>query len=405
MTQNNSLKLFSTDLHNIKLLLFFMYNLTYVLYMSGYIGRSINLILLFAFIMLCIIEYMLKNDWVLGEKGDFFWPEFRKAMFIVIAFIVISTIIQLFHGDIKGYLYTELLFNIIPPVLAFFWINTTYSYERYTYFVLIFLRNFGYFLIANISNFTINNILRISLNDSGSSIFEIPYAHDFLFSEIIFLYFGKRKMAFLSMILCMLCFKRISFVLSIAIFVSYILITNTGLLKKFFINWISVKRGIRNIILICMCISPFIIKWIVSDAGMNFFQTKLDLNLNKFTSGRVGIINHITANIGSFNGYGSSDYFLTTNKIADFRKIGSMHCDILKLYFETTLLGVFIYVYEMLEIAKKNWIIFLMLMYIFMELICSHFLDALGVWNMFFMFTAMVYAERQNEQQLRINAS
>jgi len=371
-----------------------MYNLTYVLYMTGFMSRSINFTLLFVFILVCMIEYMLKNDWVLGRQGDLFWPEFRKAMVIVFAFFLISISIQIWHGDVQLYLYTELLYNIIPPLLAFFWINTSYVTERYTYFIIFLLRYTSYFFIADFHNLSLSNIFMISWDDSKSSVFETPYAHDLFFMEIIFLYFGKKKLAFFSMLLCMLYFKRISFILSIVVYVVYILLINRKYFGKMFNKWQPVKKFIRYAVFIAMCIMPFFINWVVSDAGILFFRKRFDLNLNEFTTGRIGVIKYTIANIGHFNGYGSSDHFLTTSRLEVYRKLGSMHCDILKLYLETTIVGVVVYIYEMVEIAKKNWLIFIMLMYIFIELIASHFLDCIGLFNMFFMFAAMVYAEK-----------
>lgn len=395
MDKSYQLKLVSTGYHNIKFVIFLLYNMAYVFYMLGMLNRILYLGLLMLFLAICIFEYIVKNEGVFGKKKDYFWHEFLRAMFIVLVFFCISVCIQLYHGGIKGFLFSELLYNVIPPAVAFFWINTSYKEERYTYFFVFLLRNVLYFVIANIGNFSLSNILAISWGDSKSSIFETPYAHDFFFLEIIFFYFNKKKLAMLCMILCMLNFKRISFILSLCVFGFCLLLEHDKKIRLYFEKKRNVRSQIRYMLLIVLCIMPFVISFAVSDAGLRFFDNVLGINLDEFTTGRVGVIRYTIKNIGFFNGYGSSDSFLKNSINPTYQVLGSMHCDILRIYLETTMIGVIVYFKEMMEIAKKSWIIFGMLMYLFMELIFSHFINALGVWIMFFMFAAMIYAEKK----------
>lgn len=395
METSYQLKFVSTGYHNIKFVIFLLYNMAYVFYMLGMLNRILYLGLLMLFLVICVFEYVVKNKGVFGKKEDCFWHEFLRAMLIVVVFFFISVCIQLYHGGIKGFLFSELLYNIIPPAVAFFWINTSYKEERYTYFFVFLLRNVLYFVIANIGNFSLSNILAISWGDSKSSIFETPYAHDFFFLEIMFFYFKKKKLAVLCMLLCMLNFKRISFILSLCVCVFCLLLEYNKKFRCFFERFKSVKRKLRYILLVVLCIMPFAIDLAISDAGLEFFKNVMGIDLDEFTTGRVGVIRYTIKSIGFFNGYGSSDNFLKNSINPTYQVLGSMHCDILRIYLETTMLGVIVYFKEMMEIAKKSWIIFGMLMYLFMELIFSHFINALGVWTMFFMFASMIYTEKK----------
>lgn len=370
---------------NFKLLLFVLYNFAYVLYMIGIIPRIVNLALLLVFIISCLYKYIIERNKILFTEKDLFKTEFFSALKIVGFFLLVSIIIQIYHHDYQRYLFNEILYNLIPPVIAFFWINTTEKKDCFPYFVVFFLRTIFYFILKNKNNFSLDNIMMISWNDSKSSVFEIVLAHDFLFLEIIFLYFKKEKFAIISLIFCLLSFKRLSFILAIIILILYYVLR-----KKENILNNSVNKLLLIITLLFFCIVPFFIQWLISDNGISFFYSK-GIDLNKFTTGRTNIVRYVINNIKYFNGYGSSDYFME-HSFGVYALLGSMHCDTLKLYYEVTEIGVIIYFFEMLKIARKHYLIFFMLFYLFLEVTVSHFLDQLSVWNMFFMFAAYVYS-------------
>lgn len=376
-----------------KLFIFLMYNVAYVLYMAGYINRTINLAILSIFLLMCIYQYFFNRRSGVKKKVTF-GKEFKAAMAVVVAFFIISGIIQLVHGNVQTYLLSELLYNIIPPVLAFFWINTTDYEELKPYFYIFFIRSLFNFILRKGSNFTLQNIMSISWSNSKSSVFETPLAHDFIFLEIIFLYFKKTKIATISTLLCLLSFKRISFILAVLILIGYHALRRSNVAKNYIQRGVCKKTMVITFVI--MCIMPLILNWMVSSSGLSYFRKK-GIDLNEFTTGRVGIIQFVNKNIPYYNGYGSSDHFLTTSGITTYVKLGSMHCDLLKLYYEVTIVGVIIFTYCMIYIAKRKKIIFFMLIYLFMELISSHFLDVLSVWNMFFMFAAYVYLREEME--------
>lgn len=397
-SNKNSIKIFSTEYHNLKLLVFFLYNVSYVIYMLGYLGRAINLVLLFLYIFLCFIEYYKKNDGIFFAKKDLFRNEFLYAMLSIIVLIGISIIIQVYNKEFNICVFDKIIYNIIPPVLAFFWINTTYSEERYTYFLILLLRNVVYFFAVNFSKLTIDNLLAISWSDSSSSVFETLYAHDFFFLEIIFFFLGKTWLGIISMILCILNFKRISFILSLVVLCLYLFVKRSDKLKACFLQVKNINSKVCFFIMIVICIMPMVLQWLISDAGITFFANNFNIDLNLFTTGRIEIITYTLDNMEYFNGYGSIDHFIKNCPNTYYNTLGSMHCDILELYLETTIVGVVFFFGNMLRIAKKNLVVFGLMMYIFMELIASHFMYSLSVWIMFFMFAAMVYTQQQNRE-------
>lgn len=377
-------------INSLKLVLFALYNAAYVLYMTGFIGRIVNLLILALFILLCALQYCFSGK---KEKRarPLFLREFRHSLFVVFSFLMISVVIQLSHEDLRLYLLSELLYNIIPPVLAFFWINSTDKKDLKKYFYIFFARAVAYFLIKNGAHLSLENIRAINWGNSFSSIFETTLAHDFLVLEIIFFYLGSTKLAVLSTILCLLSFKRISFILSLLVLIGFFV---TRIVKKKNINGIlnkGVCSRVKTVTACVVCIAPLLLNWAVSDPGVAYLRSK-NIDINDFSTGRVFIIRHVNKNIEYYNGYGSSDHYLETSNNELLSKIGNMHCDFLKLYYETTMLGVIIFTYCMTQIFSKKKVVFGIYLYALMEMLSSHFLDVLSVWNMLFMFAAYVYA-------------
>ena len=384
---------------DLKFIIFILYNITYVAHMLEFIPRFVNLVILAFFIIICFGEYSYKRKGMILKKDDLFFSEFISAMIVVLVFFIVSVLVQVCNMDFNFYIITELLYNVIPPVLTFFWINSTEKKSCYKYFLVFFLRNILYFVLANRDNFTIANITGISWSDSKSSVFELVLAHDFLFLELILLYFKKEKLAICSLFLCLLCFKRLSFICAFLVLIVYYIFKLVKKRKKHLkILDIEIPKFIVIGLALVFSIAPVVLQWMVSDEGIQFFK-EMGINLNKFSTGRVGVINYVVNNIEYFNGYGSSDYFMEHSTKGSFARLGSMHCDTLKLFYEVTEIGVIVFFYEMLKISKKNIIVFIMMLYILLEVTISHFLDQLSVWNMFFMFTAYIYSYSTNESE------
>ena len=377
--------------------LYIAYNFVYAFYMLGLFTRMMYLSLLFVYLGTMVLVYLKKKDYIIFDKNDKFRSEYKNAMIIAASIAIVSIFLQLYYRDYCTIFLSHMLYLIIPATLAFFWINTTEEDERYTYFVIQFIKNVVYFVFANHANLTLSNILAIKWSDSKSSVFETPYAHDFFFLEVIFLYCGKTVPAVACMILCMLNFKRISFILSGIYFIGWIIVKH----RKRIYDFIVEKRQINPILLLTMgivlCIIPIVEKILVSDEGLAFFYQQFGISLNDFSTGRVGLIRDAMYSMPYFNGFGSTTEFMRTHALKTMRELGSIHCDWLSLYMETGIIGVVVYTACMLRIGNKNVIVFCLMCYLFLALITTHFFDDLGVWILFYMFASFVYSKKSRE--------
>ena len=121
-----------------------------------------------------------------------------------------------------------------------------------------------------------------------------------------------------------------------------------------------------------------------------FFEAILGLDLNDFTMGRYNLVNFTLNHFnGQYNGFGCiHNFFLEQGGV--YAQLTSFHCDMLRIYLECTLVGVVIYVFALMDIARKNWRIFYMLFFLFVEMIVSHFLGRFVEWTVFYLFAFYV---------------
>jgi hypothetical protein len=375
---------------DLRMILFLLYNLAYVFYMCEYIPRIINLTLLVIFNVVNIIKYIGKYDVTIGKKNVFYYE--TKNVFIAITTIwIISTIIQLINLDVEMYLYSSLMYLVLPVVTAYLWANTTNDDERIYYFYILLLKNIIHFLLLFYSTLSMSTIRSISWNNSFSSAFESSMAHDFLFLTVIFMYYNKKAFAIISAALCMLSFKRLSFILVIAVIVFYRFIPKNRIVGK----------RLLNITKVCFCVAPLFILYMLSDSGQSEFYNLFGITLDEFTSGRVQIINMVLDNIKTFNGFGTTIAFFQNSASPWLNQLGGMHCDLLRLYLEVTLVGEVIFINLYFNAAKKSFIVYFMMLYLFLELLTSHMLQNLSVWVIFFMFAATISEKSVSYQRER----
>lgn len=410
---------------HVNIILFALYNFAYVIYMKGFIGRTIYLLTLLLFLGALAIEFVYS---ILHGKLVFrFVRPFVWAMAIMLTFLFISVGVQLYHNTFGSYLLEEILYFIVPPVIAFLWINNNKKEDIIPYFYIILGKLVLYFVLEFWGTFSFSNILRISLGDSGSSAYEIVIAHDFLILMIIFMYFAKTKAAVISFVFCLLCFKRFPFILSIAAMGIYIggriirkkrkdrrgeadisAVTGVqdGVLagvdnkvqmgeSKRSVAWLdmSVSGWIPIVVFGLMLLIPFVMMWLYSDSGQSIMLHSFGININELTSNRASIVNYAIENC-RVNGLGSITAFFQQNAAIEYAQVGNMHCDVIRLLLEVTIIGYVVYLVGLLKIFKKTRLLFLLLLYIMVEMIVSHMADSLNIWIMMYLFAAYVYRKR-----------
>ena len=348
--------------------------------------------------------FFLFEVYVIIAKGRIrdrlFNKQFCETMFVAVLFLIISLFIQFYHGNFQTYLVEELLYFVVPCLVAFVSINFNREKDIKLYFYIILIKLVLYFILRFWGTFSLSAILAISLSDSNSSIYGIVIAHDFLFLMIIFMYFDDIKASVISFGCCILSFKRFPFLLSIIIMAMYILGKfvsgiRLGNVTKRITNWLNGKfsKYVTIAMLLVLLLLPAIMNWVYSDSGVNWFYNTFSIDLNKETSGRVNIVNYALNNFTP-NGLGSITHFFETNRLEIYRRVANMHCDVIRLEKEVTIIGYAIYSFVLVKTFKETRLTTLLLIYLVIEMVLSHMADNLNIWLMIYLFTAYLNYNR-----------
>lgn len=377
-----------------KYILFLGYNLTYVICMLGKTTQALYFLFLAGFIGICMLEYFKRTNWCLTGRS-FFYKELKSIMRMYFLLAAISIVFQVINQDFQIYLFKDIIYLIVPPLFAFFLINVIGRDERKRYLDTIFFRYVFQFLLQNIGNLNLAAITAISWNDTKSSVFESSYAHDFLMLEVLFLCMKKKSMAFVCWILCLLSFKRLSFILSSVIYVVYYLIQlrNSGRKRKITgISYGKSRKYISVLIAVIFIASAYLMQWLAVGGGAEIITSRTGFDIESFMTGRLELIRATYNNVSHFNGLGTIiNYF--ENSL--YKDLGNMHCDVLRLLWETTIIGVSTFAIVMSKNFYKNWATLFSWGYLAMVTITSHVLHAFTTWIIFYMLAAILSADRQ----------
>lgn len=359
------------------LVLFVLFNIIFLLYRMGVFGQSVYYLTLILYCLYGITSILYRKINVKVKEFRFYYG-CRNILIVAFSFWVISIIEQLMNKDLQLYLYTDLLDLLLPILVSFIILNLDLkNFQNYIY--IFFVRAILQFLIDQGENISVDAILSINWNDSASAATETSVAHIFCIFTIFFLFQKKKVLALISTLFCLICFKRFAFIFSLISWCICPFVPNRKMRLPSF--WI---------LSIAFIVSPIFILFIYSKQGEMFFEAILGLDLNDFTMGRYNLVNFTLNHFnGQYNGFGCiHNFFLEQGGV--YAQLTSFHCDMLRIYLECTLVGVVIYVFALMDIAKKNWRIFYMLFFLFVEMIVSHFLGRFVEWTLFYLFAFYV---------------
>ena len=299
-----------------------------------------------------------------GNKGNnISFPmgyELKRVCFVTIILVLISFIFMLENGYSTGWI-SETYFMIIPILF----VNCLFR-DRWNEDALEELADL--FLVSSIIGFAMHilnrlqqgNILSFSFIDS-SSPFEVESAHVFLLLYIIYTYLDKKKKRILSALCCILAWKRMALIYLIFV--------------TFFNKRISKSKKIPKVVFICLTIIvlllPLLLELLLTDAFSNWITLTFGIDLHKFLMFRFETI--ITALESTKPNQGLGSFLLVDVPWYDHYVNVSIHNDIIRLYLEVTPIGLACFSYGYLSLVQNQYS-FLVMGFMFIEMIFSHFL-------------------------------
>ena len=277
----------------------------------------------------------------------------------------ITAILQMINGfnsyaiNEAVYYYTPLIFIIVYSQISEEQDVETILNYLFVLYVIVFLKNFA-------GQLTLANLKSISFANSYSP-FESELAFVFLIFECFYLYMGKRKNAIISLILCILSFKRICMLVAISFFVLLPTLT-------------------------CVILNDTFEAW--------FYQT-FHITLYEATLSRSSRIEAVM-NSGQIKyGLGSVTTYLTrylnTMHGSNFAS-RSMHNDLVQMYLECGILGSIVFTYVYMKAASVNRMSFVLLCYIFFECYFNHLFGAgcTHIWVLIYLMMSITGMTTRN---------
>lgn len=303
----------------------------------------------------------------------------------------ITAILQMINGfnsyaiNEAVYYYTPLIFIIVYSQISEEQDVETILNYLFVLYVIVFLKNFA-------GQLTLANIKSISFANSYSP-FESELAFVFLIFECFYLYMGKRKNAIISLILCILSFKRISMLAAIVFFI--------------FSKWIVVKKAVNKKIVIVTTVVfvllPVLTCLMLNDTLEAWFYQTFHVTLNEITLTRSSRIEAVI-NSGQIKyGLGSVTTYLTKYLNAlhgsNFSN-RNLHNDLVKIYLECGILGSIVFTYIYMKAASVSRILFVMMCYVFFECYFNHLFGAgsTDIWILIYLIMSIAGMTTRNAE-------
>lgn len=312
---------------------------------------------------------------------DLYFSKQTKYILIVSLFsLLISLFYQYINSSFTIIAFKEFFYLSFPIVYAFVLLNNNESKTLDFYFHCILFTYIVSFFYKYGNLLNLKNIFSISFSDSYS-IFESSYSTIFL-QLFIYYYIRKKKILYIiSAFFCFLSLKRLDFIFLIIFPLIYKISKGQKFSKKTIL-----------LIKIIFIISPFIMIIIYSKEFSNFLYSNFNINLNQITTGRYRLVNYIINSDFKASGLGSIELYLRS-----LTGETNVHCDMIKMLFETTIIGVFLLVNNYFNIVKRNKILTFILIYIFITMCLSQCITGVMLWFLFFMTAGYVLKNEKED--------
>lgn len=321
--------------------------------------------------------------------------ELGQVLSIVAVFLIITGLCILDTGYSNNRTVIETMLMVLPIVYAFTIINTLKLRQIDACMMVILLASMtAYFANLHMGLGQIISAL-LTMNPSASySVLESSsFAGVSIALALYYLYFRRNKLGcVLSFIFVFLTFKRLAMVTALILLV----------LPRFLDCSKPVSRRTLRLTKVMIFVVSLAYFWLMTPAVTFWMQTYWNFDLNSFTMGRSWRFDLLWNNPDFVNtGLGSTWTFL--NERYGF----SLEMDIVRLLIEVTPIGVAVLINNMFDLVRLNRYCFIVMLYLFFNLITSHSLANMFSWLMYYIIfgTIIHLSARYEAPHLLLHAS
>ena len=337
------------------------------------VNDDFKYIFFFLHLLYLLILFFKKN--YISKRSLF---EAKYLLMFIFPFFLISIGYQFVNNRVLKQTIMEFLYIFCPIVYVYLICINEKSKSYDFYFKSEFYVSVIIFMLRAIPLLNLQNILSISFVNSYSPFEGIGNADIFF---ILFIYFFTKNRRFkylVCLFMCFLSFKRLHLVFAVL----YILYC-------FYVK----KRKIRVVsntvfysVIAFFLLSPLVINLLVNDNFTGWFYVKTGIDFNAFTMGRAYTINYVINSNYTNYGLGTINDYLGRMRFIDTYLADDLHCDLMRIYFEGTFIGLFALVNNYFKITRKNTLNFYLMVFVFVTLFASHILTTFIFWIFALLF-------------------
>lgn len=315
---------------------------------------------------------------VIKRKTKVFKYELNNVIIVSIVFLIISLIKVLVYGNFISRTFYELFFLLLPVTYAYFILNTlSYKIIERSMFAILVICFIGYLVSLKMSIPMILTGLRtMSFSNSYSMLESHSFAGISIALALYYLYFRKNKMGMiLSVLFVIMTFKRLA-VITVIILI---------FLPKFIDSNKKVNKRILNVAKISIFVIGVLYFWAMVPSNLVLVDKVFNIDLKMLTMGRTYRFLYAYNGIGFRNGGLGATYTYLMNNYQM-----SLEMEICKLILEVTPVGVAVFINNFYNTAKENVYCFIVMTYLFFNMITSHCLTSVFSWLIIYITFGMI---------------
>lgn len=299
-------------------------------------------------------------DLICRQKKFIYGSEIKTISLCAMVLVLISFAYMLYNGYSNAWI-SEVYFLLVSPWFVFCYLGDVNSKEKFDIAINAMFYSLCFIYLLNIIPLlNASNISRISFVESESP-FESESAHIFSMLYMYYTYRNFKWKKIISLVFAVLAWKRMTLIFVILFTILQFVVRSNK----------PMKISYRVIVTIVFCLVPMIMELMLTNEFSQWFYTKFGIDFRAFLMSRYDLISYtMNANNPS---HGLGTFFIVRIPWYTGYIEQSMHNDIVRLYLEVSIIGLGIFIWSYASLAKTYFSGYVML-YVFVELACSHFL-------------------------------
>lgn len=312
---------------------------------------------------------------------------YNKELFNILIVITTIVVISLVMVIISGKFYSSFLESIIklslPIIYVYLVLNLFEFKDIYRCMCGTLILSFiGYILEIGISNFTINNFMKIDFLHSYSPFESHFSAGTSIAMCAFFMYYRKNKIfKYMSLLFAILTFKRMAVIFALLLlFLPRIIDVNKDIKRKY--------KNIIKIIFVVLTLGYF---WLLTPQASDFFEKIFGQSQASVTMGRSDFLQSLLNMNFVSSGYGSISNTLGRG----------LEMDLISIYLETTIIGLIVFINGYWNCAGNKIYTFIYMMFQFLNLLVSHSLSNSFNWILAFLIIGCISYKKDKEFEIK----